>query len=625
MNPRLAKEIRPLLWPFLIMAIAMVIPPWLPMTRSIQWSFPVFAWLLGAALLSICAFAFEHQERTLSLLLAQPIPRARIWWEKYRVLVPLILVPILVLRLSWPPRYGMFDLADLGVVSTSIAASLVSAPFWSGLALSVIGGFAFSVAAQLVGFVACLYLVEIARVFPDLPTAIGVVGLVYVLSMLALGWRFYGRSGQTATATRDEVESRSALQGALGLLTPRCRPRGRWLNLVRREICLQRSTLQLGMVALLLTAAILAVDLIIHDIALRALLDFLLLFPTFITSLGAALLAGNAALCEEKSLGTAAWSQLLPISGRSQYFVKVAVAAVMAGLIGIVGPFAVANFYALLVPTAFQTFGSFQLTGYYLAGVMVPFILSLNVAAALARSTLHGVLLTIATTVGAALASLPAVFLRELLQEHTLTRGTLLWKIAAAQTPFGPLPAVLAAVAILATAVRLLWSASGNFGRTFSRRSSFQIAAWCILLPAFAATVAQFFVLTSSAAANTQFETLVSTWNRLGTVVTKLDKPNPARVLGQTVTFNLEQIRAAGGDTPEFVKLFTDPRQQLTLEVIRLPSEPEARSDGRGASPSVFGFRNRQARVRFNPPLVLEENFDPRARRVTTFLYRLEP
>jgi hypothetical protein len=612
MHPRLAKEVRPLLVPFALMTAGMLISPVLGFTTADRPLFQLFFGLLGTALLSVCAFASEHQERTFVLLLSQPVSQARIWWEKYRVILPLALVPILLIINFWPAGIHRLDGAQFTVLACSLVGALATGPLWAGLTQSTIGGFAFSVTSQLFALVVCLYLFDIAKVFHRIEDSVLAVGVVYSTILAFLGWRNFGRKAGTQTnATRAETESRSALRGALGVFTPRCRPCGRWLNLLRRELCLQRATLQLALVSLGMTLALLALDLSDLSFGLRPLIDAMLLFPVYVASGGVALLAGSIALSEEKSLGTAAWSQVLPVSTRAQYFIKVAVATVMVLLLGLAGPLLVAKGYRVLVPHAFLSYDTIRFSWFYLVGLLLPFALSLHLAV-LARDTLQAVLLTIAITAGAAFALVLAFSSLQLLNSQALTRGTLLWTVATTGTPFGSLPMVLSVLAVLAALGRFLWSASGNFGRTLSRRSSILIAAWCILLPACTGLVVGLFGASYSAALNTQVDTFEGVLNRLQPIIKRLDRIDPLRTPGQTVTYNLDQFRAAFGNDAAKDGLFTDAKQQFVLQFIRVQETSAAMLRQAGVRRVDRPIQQRLVRVTFQPPLVVEGNPDPR-------------
>src|ERR1043165_7289720 len=69
-------------------------------------AFPVFGMLVIACALSL---GTELQQRTLPLLLAQPIPRARLWNEKLLVLAVAVLGAVLIhwlvqgIVLAWVP------------------------------------------------------------------------------------------------------------------------------------------------------------------------------------------------------------------------------------------------------------------------------------------------------------------------------------------------------------------------------------------------------------------------------------------------------------------------------------------------------------------------------------------
>src|SRR2546425_12814719 len=90
MNPRLAKELRPLLWPWGIAALAGA-------GHLVALANPVFAkgefgsfltglagvaFVTGVLVLAALPMGVELHDRTLALLLSQPTERTRLWKEK---------------------------------------------------------------------------------------------------------------------------------------------------------------------------------------------------------------------------------------------------------------------------------------------------------------------------------------------------------------------------------------------------------------------------------------------------------------------------------------------------------------------------------------------------------------
>src|SRR2546430_16063599 len=104
MQTRLLKELRPLLPAWLLIVSVTLLPAFLPGWRASE--FPVFCLILGCPLIAACTFGPEFTHGTLSQLLAQPIDRRRIWFEKMVVLgaflLPLWVGALLLYRVGVP-------------------------------------------------------------------------------------------------------------------------------------------------------------------------------------------------------------------------------------------------------------------------------------------------------------------------------------------------------------------------------------------------------------------------------------------------------------------------------------------------------------------------------------------
>src|SRR5258708_31827458 len=87
MNPRIAKEMKVLRPAFLLTLAAAALPLVIGPNRHELpeiWIGVIFA--LGCLIMGAEAFGNEFQQKTISLLLTQPLPRSSIWKEKMQVL-----------------------------------------------------------------------------------------------------------------------------------------------------------------------------------------------------------------------------------------------------------------------------------------------------------------------------------------------------------------------------------------------------------------------------------------------------------------------------------------------------------------------------------------------------------
>ena len=152
MNRRLLKEIRPLLLPWSIAVVAgavlaaklMVNPSDNPFESTLA---RTAAFVFFGTLVIACALSFgtELQQRTLPLLLAQPIPRAKLWNEKLLVLAGAVLAAVLIhwlvqlIVLAWVPFVQPhLDLTphQMLLAGSFLLAAVCSAGFWTLLARS---------------------------------------------------------------------------------------------------------------------------------------------------------------------------------------------------------------------------------------------------------------------------------------------------------------------------------------------------------------------------------------------------------------------------------------------------------------------------------------------------------
>jgi Protein of unknown function (DUF1553) len=349
MNPRLVKELRALLLPFSVAAGAGIL---IPLLRGIEpGSFTSFIeGLIGftflSGLLGIAAMPWgsEFQQRTLPLLLSQPVPRSRIWKDKLLAAFLAIGVAVLVQRAvhqlvhpsfsasAWSPREFALTIA-WGI------PTLCSVSFWTLLARSTIGGMVFTVASGSIFlgiFIAVLEQFGISNEAQD-SFVIG-AGVIYSALFYWLGWRMFLRF-ETGQLLPDVLAgSKSLTTRGLRSNWLRCRRTSGFLNLIRKEIQLQRPLFIVA--AVLIGLWLLAYLLLVLQPSRKSFAEivFALSFGFYVPLI--ALLAGCISLGEEKNLGLTAWQLSFPISVRQQWAVKFAVGFVTWLLLGAALPFA---------------------------------------------------------------------------------------------------------------------------------------------------------------------------------------------------------------------------------------------------------------------------------------------
>jgi hypothetical protein len=338
MKTRLLKEVRLLALPAgAVVGTAVLTLAWLavadpgPMARAWLVRAVSLTFFLGVPLLVALPFGAEFQQRTLVLLLAQPLSRTRLWAEKCAVLTAVVLV-LGALQLTLA-RAGVF--ADLPVdrAALYVLVMLCSGVFWTMVAGSAIGGLAFAGAA--------IWIVELGgnmllwRVWGlELPlfstdSRMLAIRLAYSIVMVWLGWRAFTRYQVRMHGEAISAPAIGALP-AIGWL--RCRPRGALLNLLRKELHLHQATFQIAGLFVLCWAVAAAYFGWAPDPPMAEVVLMGMLTTYVLVSL---VLAATISLSEETTLGVRAWHLTLPVSTRTQWAVKLGVSIVMVALLTI--------------------------------------------------------------------------------------------------------------------------------------------------------------------------------------------------------------------------------------------------------------------------------------------------
>jgi ABC-type transport system involved in multi-copper enzyme maturation permease subunit len=221
---------------------------------------------------------------------------------------------------------------DLALGALFLLTTVCSTAFWTLPARSTIGGAVFNAAGQFLG-VLILSLVPPkihSSLAIDGPYAAGVIlvgGLAYSSLFLWLGWRTFARL-ELKGVTVGEGGDLSQQVGWRwpGMAWLKCGPRGGFVNLVRKELILQRPTFLIA--AVLVGCCLIAFVVQVVTPAERGICQGLVSALAFISVPLILLLAGSVSLGEEKSLGISAWHLTLPVKAWRQWWVKVAVSVV---------------------------------------------------------------------------------------------------------------------------------------------------------------------------------------------------------------------------------------------------------------------------------------------------------
>src|SRR5882724_8641627 len=184
MKRRIIKEFRPLVLPFCFALVAASFVAFFKHVERMVVSEESVGFFVGLSsvalfatvvLMAALSFGVEYHQRTLGLLLSQPVERFRLWKEKMLVEVGTIAAVAVFLLLVnealklhagrglivaissnlWPSheiiRSGHSELDNFGywiLAGTFVLATLCSSGFWTLIARSTIGGAVFTVASQ---------------------------------------------------------------------------------------------------------------------------------------------------------------------------------------------------------------------------------------------------------------------------------------------------------------------------------------------------------------------------------------------------------------------------------------------------------------------------------------------
>ncbi len=386
---------------------------------SVPWA--VGSYGLGCLLIGASTFGSEFDQRTLGNLLTQPLERSRIYLEKMGVAATLILLASLNLLLTLVTTDGFrFDLQDFFEVSVVALLALFSGPLFSLLSRSTLAGVVFTVTLPGGLFAASILVMDLAyrwlRPGEEVPMlsiswVLGLGAPIYLLTTLLWGWRTFatlqlrdgGAGGRSATAMHPLSRPVDRLLAAV-LPT-----RSALAQLVRKELRLHVvpwlvAGLTVGLWALGLgirwSAPESETAKILNDVGTLGVFAGILGSLSFI-------IAGTAAVAEERELGTLETQLSQPIPLSRQWVVKAGVATTLAITLGALLP-------AGLIWLSFDaaklqsTFGEVPVIAAVTYGTVFVLLLALSLyASSVARNTMMAT--ATAVFIGGGLASLIAV------------------------------------------------------------------------------------------------------------------------------------------------------------------------------------------------------------------------
>lgn len=373
----LIKESRPLFLPWCAVMLTGLVSLIRPL-HSIGW-IGLLGIVLGVPLLATLPFGSEFQNRTLSLLLAQPVRRARIWIEKSCVAFVAVATVLSVFAFSPLVAETLPNRSQQANALALALAVLCSAAFWTLIARSTIGGIALSVGTVLLiaGFstIATGFGANSLFLMTHFTAASAAIPLCYAALMLWLGARTLVRYQVTGTMAGDDLLTAGS-NLMLGAFSNRAyaNPTRPVLNLIRKELRLLRPIWLLTLLTASAWTCFAVVYLLRQQDKGKALSLPIIAFGLSSAAI-IAILSGCLSLGEEKTSGTYAWHRTLPISAARQWSIKLFVALfvsfVCAGLIPILLLFAGRHFF----PSAYHfEDANFQI--FWLLGALVLTLLS---------------------------------------------------------------------------------------------------------------------------------------------------------------------------------------------------------------------------------------------------------
>jgi hypothetical protein len=317
-GPLVTKELRALLPAWIASMLALCALPLVPAGGLFEGWILVYG--LGSIALGAHSIGHEYTYRTLSLLLAQPSHRRRLFLTKLGVLAPMLLT---LAATAWTVLFirGTFQQSSTGgpplVLLLPTAAALFLAPRLTMMCRSTLAGVVFTVAiAGLVAIPADILAAVIHGT--RAPEGAALQGAIFLGGMTAICTIAAVTNGRTFVRLEaiDGAGADVAMPRWLRRTTRVGTRRPLWL-LAKKELHLQQMTFVI--VALYIAMWVL---LSLVKYVRPELREFPLLPITMLYLLILSLLIGSLASAEERHFGTMEWQVLLPMAAWKQWAVK---------------------------------------------------------------------------------------------------------------------------------------------------------------------------------------------------------------------------------------------------------------------------------------------------------------
>ena len=326
---RLAKEVHGLLLAWLAAAVSMGTASALggPM-RAVG----LVAYFIGATALGALSVGQEYNHRTMTLLLAQPTRRARVWLDKFVVLTAMLLALAAIagpwlfdsdLRRELVSPEGGFGWTVM--FGLPIICGLFLAPWMTLVCRNTLAGIVFALAIPATLWGSSEWITS--WIYVDLAHTTAARALVLdlfvrgVLIAAALGgvfsWRLFMRL-EAIESRGLEVRLPAWFQtpASKSLQTTQLRQNVLWL-LLKKELRLQQLTFAVSVLYVVSWVGIVTVSGMSPEVKTT-----LLFMMTLFHCAAVTVLAGSLASAEERQLGTIEWQSLMPLAGWKQWAVK---------------------------------------------------------------------------------------------------------------------------------------------------------------------------------------------------------------------------------------------------------------------------------------------------------------
>jgi len=348
MNPLVKKEIR-LLLPSFLASLLLALTIWLVPgdfdSRSffvqILIIFPFLFCPVTVVMMTLGAFGREFSSGTFSMLMAQPVPRHRIWFAKtlpLAVMVTLVwFVWCISYRLHNPSNQTTDDLLDTEFWTAMFALAIFSGGLWSVLLFrQMAAGFWFAVLTPAALLVFIKNVIQpnvpdklVERVVFAVFIVYGIAGFIFARWLFARVQDAHWTGGDIAMP-----EMRGLARFKIGLGARRdWRPRA---ALLAKEFQLHQSQFLMAGVLLLLHLGVIVTRKLGYfpnnstiELILEGFWMLWLVMP---------FLVGCAAVAEERKLGTLEGQLCLPAKRRTQFGLKLFVVLALSVVLGTIMP-----------------------------------------------------------------------------------------------------------------------------------------------------------------------------------------------------------------------------------------------------------------------------------------------